>query len=266
MCSIRKFSLNIRGPLRLPSLFQFENPIEIVVTKTIFKNTRWIRAKKDGFFIFMDPKTSDSHVISEVIQGGLYDDSILDSAKNKKHFRYLNLGANIGSFEIRIAQLVEISFEGYAIEMNPMAFAKLVANVEINNLSTIHCWNAALWNEEGFMDIDAYGRDTGQRCENKKGGWPVSLVSWQKILKRATSDGILDLVKIDIEGAEALLFPQMLPRDATLIRNIVIETHGRKNHELCEKTLAELKFVKARARTGAGETILSFWKQANPKC
>ncbi len=240
--------------------FRFDNPLEIITARHLFRRKSSIVVTYRGMDILIDSLTSDAHVVGDVLLDGMYDQFLREAGAGRKSFRYLNLGANIGTFDLRAFQTLGSSCAGIAVEMNPATCARLIVNLEANRLFTVRAINAAVWNIPGEITVDLRGRDTGQTCIDSAVGWSVPLVPWQEIFAIASKEGPLDLVKIDIEGAEKCVVPCISAADAERIRFLVVETHGPDARAVVNEHLQNLGFTRLSEEPGGGATHLGFWK------
>ncbi len=247
--------------------FRFANPCEILLTRHFFRRKRSVIIEHGGLQMLIDSQTSDAQAVTEVLLEGMYDSAIRLAAENCSAFSYLNLGANIGAFDVRIFELLRgqcLRIAGVAVEMNPATHARLLLNLELNSLRSVHAINAAAWDTEGVTHVRIEERDTGQKCgeAGAADGWSVPLVTWRELFGKAAA-GPVDLVKIDIEGAERKVVPQMTEADRQRIRFLVIETHGAHVRQQVGSHLQAIGFQQSTETPGDGETWLTLWK--NPQ-
>jgi FkbM family methyltransferase len=219
--------------------------------------------------MLVDSQSSDVQVANDVFLEGMYDRAIERAAMNGAPFRYLNLGGNIGAFDLRVFQRLAgrcEQIEGVAVEMNPAAHARLCVNLELNGIYTVEAINAAAWNKTGLTRVRVEDRDTGQRCNDSEAdrGCPVPMLPWRELFARALARGPVDLVKIDIEGAEEQVVPEIGAADAARMRSLIIETHGAHVHDLVSKHLKSINLKSEEAEAGEGDTWLTRWTNACP--
>ena len=205
--------------------------------------------------------------VTVVLLEAMYDQSIETAGAVAGDFRYLNLGANIGAFDVRLFQLLRgrhQSITGTAVEMNPATCARLLLNLELNRMFSVRAINAAAWDEPGTVFVSVEDRDTGQRgaIGGDPRGHTVPLMPWRELFDLASVGGTLDLLKIDIEGAEEKVVPQLTGDDARRTRHLVIETHGLGIHQRVGDHLRRIGFVQASETPGPGETHVSRWEGA----
>jgi FkbM family methyltransferase len=121
---------------------------------------------------------------------------------------FIDCGANVGYFSVLGNSLVGKTGKVISIEANPVTFSLLEANLKINHFGIpIHC---ALTNEAGEVELFMPTEGGDVYSSLRKGGLVKgkSIQSF-KVLGRTLDDVVkelslskVDLVKIDIEGAE----------------------------------------------------------------
>ena len=215
--------------------------------------------------MLIDSNSSDAMAVTEVLLDSMYDQAIQTAGEGDGAFRYLNLGANIGAFDVRVFQLLRNkrpSIDGTAVEMNPATCARLLLNLELNRMFSVRVINAAAWDQPGNTLVRVEDRDTGQRCDvgEDSRGRPVPLMPWRELFDIASAGGTLDLLKIDIEGAEEKVVPQITEHDARRTRHMVIETHGLDIHKHVGDHLRGVGFDLASETPGLGNTHVCRWK------
>ena len=120
---------------------------------------------------------------------------------------FIDCGANIGYFSILAAGMVGPSGQVIAIEANPIAYQRLERNLQANRIGTaVHCALAAQGGEvQLFMSVkgDVYsslhtgGLVTGDSIQSFK----VAACTLEEVARKCALSRV-DLVKIDVEGAE----------------------------------------------------------------
>ena len=231
----------------------------------LFRRKRSVVVESAGMQMLIDTESSDAMAVTEVLLEAMYDQAIQTAGAGDGAFRYLNLGANIGAFDVRVFQLLRNkrpSIDGTAVEMNPATCARLLLNLELNRMFSVRVINAAAWDQPGTTLVRIEDRDTGQRCAvgDDSGGRPVPLMPWRELFDIASAGGALDLLKIDIEGAEEKVVPQITEADARRTRHMVIETHGLDVHKKVGDHLRAVGFLPTSETPGPGDTHVSRWK------
>jgi FkbM family methyltransferase len=140
----------------------------------------------------------------------------------------LDIGANTGYMTILLADIVGAHGQVHAFEPMPANYALLRRNVQGNGLKQVHLHRFALSDQKGEvrLHIDP-GNDGGNTIGNVTGeDWnghtaiTVATETLDDFLGRA-GIGEVGFIKIDVEGAESLVFagaPKLLSRpDAPVI-------------------------------------------------
>lgn len=177
----------------------------------------------------------------------------------------VDLGANVGTIS---EKLLAHAGRVHAFEPDPWTFAQLEARVGANPGATLH--NAAIGAHDGTLKMM---RDPGFE-ENRTGtsqgtsafrsllwgeGEPemieVELIDIRRFLREL--DRPVDLMKIDIEGAEVELLEALLEApERALVREIFVETHEPQMPELRART----KALRTRVREQTQPLIHLDWQ------
>ncbi|KFM22217.1 SAM-dependent methyltransferase tRNA -methyltransferase Translation protein [Marine Group I thaumarchaeote SCGC AAA799-B03] len=165
---------------------------------------------------------------AEVILANVYS-----PFKLKKTDIVLDLGANIGLFTVKFADKVD---QIISVEPELENFNVLKKNIHANNLSNVKSLNVALSDKDEMLKIEgtsalAKVSDTGRST------------------KATTLDSVLEIcniskanvIKIDIEGYEAIVLKSF--RGLEHVREIIVETHGRKTEKEVLRILKDKNFT-----------------------
>jgi len=166
--------------------FQFDNPWSILFHWHVIRQRDNLLLRQRGCELVIDARTSDRNAATDVLVNGMYDTAIRRAAAGAHGFTYLNLGANIGAFDIRCAQLAGPISHALSVELSPLTHARLLLNLARNGLSAVRALNAGVWDSPGHTFVSDGDRGTGQHCvvtDDPHGGRPVPLVSWREIPK-----------------------------------------------------------------------------------
>ena len=141
------------------------------------------------------------HYLLDYLHAGLYNEPetfkfIMKQIKNSKVF--IDVGANIGGYAIRVAKYCKV----YAIEPFPRNYKILKINEKLNNVK-INSFNIAAGNKNGKVKL--YYTQVN---------WLIPSIKWKqdyfvevemKPLDEIINEESIDLMKIDVEGAEDLV-------------------------------------------------------------
>jgi FkbM family methyltransferase len=146
----------------------------------------------------------------------------------------LDVGANVGFFTLRQAQKVGPTGKVFAFEPNPSAYELLVENINHNGFTWVSAINAAMsdrggqtatfWVSQRQTSTGSLFRDHGRTGESSITSRTIKL---DDFVARENLDRI-DLLKMDTEGAEALIIEGGLQRAVPITRRIVMESHNTR--------------------------------------
>jgi FkbM family methyltransferase len=144
-----------------------------------------------------------------------------------------DLGANIGCSAVYFAEKYP-AVKILAVEPDEENYRLLVRNVE-QFKARITCVRAAVWDRAEQIyssDRDAVGQPLGAwgvrvSGEAAPGGVAVQAVTMPELLGRLADGAWVDILKIDIEGAEVELFSDASASWLPRIGIVVVETHDR---------------------------------------
>ncbi len=171
---------------------------------------------------------------------------------------YLDIGAWIGPtvlFGARKARRV-ICFEPDAT-----AFRHLAWNIELNGLTNVSAFPVALSQRFGVARMASFGGEAGDSMSSLLAdgahGTDVLTIGWEDFAE-ATDLSHVSLVKMDIEGAEFDVLPQLIPWLQEHRPALFLSTHGpyldaaTRTERL--RTLAEQLSFYGTCRDDAGNT------------
>jgi 31-O-methyltransferase len=195
-------------------------------------------------------------VIREVLSERCYRRHVVEPERGVM----LDIGANIGLVTLDWAtRMPHVLIHAY--EPDPTTFNTLRRNVEDNGLaSRVRLYNEAvgagtgtltLYRSSGSVTTSAFlfDADGDQHAEDVsfwiRRGEPLSvpMVGFDEVMRRAKRDGAVELVKIDVEGAEADILEGAMPQALRAAAQFVVEYHDK----LCERARARCAAALERA-------------------
>lgn len=152
-----------------------------------------------------------------------------------EHPIILDAGSNIG-LSILYFKMIYPQAIVYGFEPNPSTFALLSRNVAINRLTQVELNNVALWSVAGKSFLaSAEGTNSLQSSLLRKADRATSV----EVETRKLSDwitGPIDLLKIDVEGAELYIVHDLITENKLQwVGHLVVEFHPN----LAGSTIAE---------------------------
>jgi len=171
--------------------------------------------------IYLRRNSTDFYIFTQIFYSEEYN-FIFDETPNT----IIDCGANIGLstiyFKTKFPEAKII-----AIEPDKTNFDLLIKNTE--NYSDITCINGAIWNSS--INLELLDLNLGEWAYMTKEGDeaisnPIQGYTISEIMKLSNIETI-DLLKIDIEGAEKEVFTKNYSNWLASVKNIIIELHDR---------------------------------------
>ncbi len=164
----------------------------------------------EGFRLYVDP--TDYAVGHTIARTGAYEPDVtaVVRATLGQGATFLDVGANIGWFSLLGAALVGTSGRVVAIEPNPVNVAILANSLRENGFANVDVLAVAASDQTGMVALETDGSNgrviplDHPPSEPVKASWVVAA---QPVDSLINSAGIaqVDLIKLDVEGAEPLV-------------------------------------------------------------
>lgn len=237
-------NFGLRGVLAISSYRLFGRPKEIIAHPPCIQNPVHLRMR-----------TSDPSTYAEILLRGEYAFDLPFSPRT-----IVDAGANIGMASIYFAHRYPEA-KIIAIEPEASNFAVLSRNVQpYPTISPIH---AALWNQDGEVNIGKPDPETGASGKwsfvaRRQGTGDTVRALTIPTLMRELDVQVIDLAKIDIEGSEREIFEDT--GWLTGLGGMMIELHDRFRPG-CSKTVESA--MQGFQRSQRGETTFYLRKKPN---
>ena len=215
---------------RLIQNFGFSGLIAFAKIKTGL--TKSIQLKGITNKITLRPNSSDITAFKYIFAHGDYEFDI-----EPKPNVIIDAGANVGLASIYFANKYPTA-KIIAVELSPSNFQVLVNNTTL--YKNIEAINAGLWPKNQILKFNEEGISPwGYKVNNKLDGNSNSIdsITIPDIIERYSIKKI-DLLKVDIEGAEVELFSENYDSWLPITNYIMIEFHDRSRLE-SSKTVRE---------------------------
>ncbi len=172
----------------------------------------------------IEPRSSDWFTIYEVYSDLGYLPKLPHLLPNINIV--VDFGANIGVYSIWVTKTFHPK-SVYAVEMEPNCYQRLVKNIALNHLDdTIRPFQAAIFNQSGMVGTKKIPGSTFFQVTPNKAARRVRSFSFEDFLKHTGLERI-DLLKIDIEGAEKYILTEAnVPLFQQRVGYILLETHS----------------------------------------
>jgi FkbM family methyltransferase len=221
---------------------------------------------KGRWSLACDPRSNDHYGVKEVLGYGDYDRYILAAIRDGA-LAYVNIGANIGAFDIAAASLAPRGSSGLSIELNPNTCARLCLNLAMNGLSKVRAINAAIG---GRADVVRFSPsktsvEDSLFSETKANGpvFEVLVLTLEDVINQysATQNGF-DLLKVDCEGAEYEIIAATPDEVLRRFAAVVMELHPPPDGHCVQKLISKMElagFRQEQTQGSASGAELQFW-------
>jgi FkbM family methyltransferase len=161
----------------------------------------------DGFKIFIDSNDSLELLRKKNFYENNKEVEIMKKIVKKGDI-VLDIGANIGIYSLLLAKLVGETGKVYSFEPDPQNFDTLLKNIKINRYENIIAINKAISKKTGKIKLYLAEWNKGDHriypSDEKRKFLEIEAVNLDNYFKDNNED--IKFVKIDIQGAEPLLF------------------------------------------------------------
>src|SRR5437899_2146086 len=157
-------------------------------------------------------------IAREVCFTGQYEpqETALVRAILKPGMTFVDVGANWGYFTMLAAHRVERKGRVISLEPDPRLFPVLMENIDANHLSQVTSFQTAAANQCGWLTLAGFDESGGNfglsrvvgRYQESDRKFRVAAQSLDEIFRQENLEAV-DLVKMDIEGAEGLALQGM---------------------------------------------------------
>lgn len=258
--------MRLRNKLRgLKEVLIFENRLGIII-QTLFnpKNKLFIYKINNKEYL-LNKNGGDIPGFRCIITSNEYR-PFINELKNIGQISILDIGANVGGF-IALLDSMNIKFKKIvAVEFNPNTFYRLGVNISNNFNCEYHLLNKAVVGYDRAISKNFTLGGTGDsiyanNLSSDKTNKTIPGITFDKIYNQYFADGeIIDLLKIDIEGAEYEIFENVDYKQIKNCRYLLIEMHNKenKNKELIISKLKDLSFEEYLQNASSNQNVYFF--------
>ncbi len=220
--------------------FEFSNPLQLIVEKIMTRGVYLAFQHHEYRLFSCEIPCWDSVAIRECLVEKAYDTAIKMAKPAKGPGSYINIGANIGAFDVAVYEQWGRDARGVSVEMNPWTCARLLNNICYNQLP-VCVINAAIAGKPGKIKINLKESHSGQSIYDKvsaETNTEIEALTLAQIQSPVAGKDI-DLLKVDCEGAEYELFLAAGAQDFKRFKHIVMELHAPPSSEYTKEQLIE---------------------------
>jgi len=225
---VKNFILTVKGKNRTESKVAIFSKLTILMMKKKFTKGKNVTEKISGYHITGTDYFSLDFLYKEIFCEANY---FFKTSALKPVI--IDCGGNIGMATLYFKKIYPDS-RVITFEPNPEAFSLLEKNIRDNNIKNVECHNVALYDEEKQISFFISEESGVLRSSLKKdrGGKTELLVSSKRLSDYLKTIDKIDLIKIDVEGAEINIIEDLF-RSGTLAKadRYIIEYHHNMNNE-----------------------------------
>lgn len=245
----------------LRAVLVFDNWPMLILGRLFDRKAGFVIYRKNGLEILIDHQGGDQTGTRQCIASDMYR-RYLPSFSLRGPIRVLDLGANGGGFPLML------KIEGFeleravCVEMNPLTYQRLLVNVITNLGSSAIAINGAVsgaaQNAEILLKPSRGSTSESMYANRTDASLPhvtVRTVTLQALYEQYFKGQLIDICKVDIEGAEYEALESSADEVLRRIRYLVIELHDPAKTPALLKRMGMLGFEQISAekdhRTGA---------------
>jgi FkbM family methyltransferase len=214
--------MSLRNKLRgLKEMWQFENRLPLILTRTLFPRENLHVYRYRGVELLTDLKGGDANGAREVLTSQMY----------RRFLPQMNLRGelNVFGFPLLLATSGLILKKVVSVELNPNTFLRLRFNLERNLTGEVVALNQALCGEARDLKIALGEGSVSDNIYNggANGGelFVIEGRTFDDLYETYFGDEVVDVCKIDIEGAEFEVFEKPSHQNLARCRYLIMEIH-----------------------------------------
>jgi FkbM family methyltransferase len=246
-------------------IMQFDNRWQLVAWRLFFPHEPINIYRLGGVQFLSDCSAGDANGAREVIATSMYKKFVREM-KLTSPLKVFDIGANNGGFPLLMKTMGYELEKTVCVEMNPNTFSRLRFNVESNVRDNCVLYNAAVCGVSRELELNLGTGGTNdtiyQEGEPRKASRAHTIrgMTFDDIYASAFRDDVVDVCKIDIEGAEYEIFASPNCKSIARCRYVIIEIHdgeGRQPGQVV-RALQASGFVALPVSDGATEAVYGF--------
>lgn len=233
----------------LKEIWQFDNRWQLIFERLFFSKEKINIYRYKNLEVLIDHSAGDANGAREVLTSPMYR-QFLRRMKLDGALRVIDLGSNNGGFPLLLkSENLEIE-KLVCVELNPKTFSRMRFNIE-RNLDCEFCpLNVALVGESREIEIslgEGSTSDSIYKTTSNANGNVVKIqgLTFDEIYHDAFIDEIIDICKIDVEGAEFEVFKFDNYKSLKKCRYVLMEIHNEKDRPRDEvlKKISDIGFI-----------------------
>lgn len=230
----------------LRAMWRFDNRLQLIVNRLLFSRSSDIYVL-GGLHVLVDSAGGDAAGTRECLTSPMYR-TLLESIHFDSGTTILDLGANGGGFPLLCHHMGIPIKKLVCLELNPNTCQRLRFNLHANLDCEIHVENIGIGGESRVIELELGRGSTGDSIFGTPSssvplqkGYRIALLTLDDIFERFLGSDIVDLCKMDIEGAEHEVMAGSGRLSLSRCRHLIIELHDAKGAQMQEVTLDRIK-------------------------
>lgn len=215
------------------AIWSFDNRVELIARRLLFRQTGLLTYRKGDMEIVVDHHAGDETGTRECLVSDMYL-RLLPRMDLHAPITVFDIGANGGGFPLMLESAGLHVGRLAAVEMNPRTFGRMQLNVLQNLDCESMLMNAAISDEDGMLTLSLSRGSTGESISGTRNASAfgsrrtskIEAISFDTAFERGFgAAGIVDLCKLDVEGAEYQIFAGHRFGHLARCRYLIIEIH-----------------------------------------
>jgi len=248
----------------LRDVWKFDNRVWLTVAKTLFREEKLQVYRYRGLEVLIDHAAGDANGAREVLTSQMYR-RFLPKMKFERAATILDLGASNGGFPLLLKASGIALKKVVSVELNQSTYIRLHFNLTRNLDCEIVALNAALCGARRVLEVplgdgsvsdNIYGNDS----QSDGNVYKVEGFSFDDLYSEHFCGEVIDICKIDVEGAEFEVFERSTHTNLEKCRYLIMEIH-ESNHRRASKILPEIEkcgFAHQPPEVGADRSVHFF--------
>ncbi len=222
--------MTINNKLRgFREIWQFDNRWYLIFSRIFFPGQSVQLYRLNGVEFLNDQQAGDANGAREVITTPMYR-RYFSQMDLSGEINVLDLGSNNGGFPLLLKAAGHEIKTLACVELNPKTFSRLCFNLELNFRSNFTALNYGVCGDNREISIRLGDGSTGDNIYCSNGGATetalrISGRTFDDVFDEVYRDQIVDLCKIDIEGAEFEVFEGNHANRIAQCKYLLMEIH-----------------------------------------
>ena len=257
--------MGLRNKIKgLMEISAFDNRAWLTFTKFLFPGENLLVYRYKGFDILTDRTGGDANGARELMTSPIYR-RFFSKMKFDGAANVLDLGANNGGFPLLLAASgIELK-KVVSVELNPHTFSRLHFNLTRNLDCDLVPVNAALCGEEKTFEMKFGTGSVSDSIYLESGNegtkiYKIPGMTFDSIYEAYFENQVIDICKVDVEGAEFEVFLEPSHQKVTQCRYLIMEIHERGERRASEilPTIEKLGFIRQETEANSDPTVHFF--------